>query len=62
MLSTLDVVESSIKAYLVSLVFITDRATVRRRTDADEWPQLPLLNRTAQRSATATTKYGWHCL
>lgn len=47
MLSTFpDVAESSIKAYLVSLVFITDRATVRRRTDADEWPQLPPLNRT----------------
>ena len=39
MLSTFpDVAESSIKAYLVSLVFITDRATVRRRTDADEMP------------------------
>jgi hypothetical protein len=53
-----DVVESSIRTTLTSLAFITDDTTVRRRTEADDWPAIAPLYTARGCSVTATTKYG----
>ena len=39
-----DVAESSIRAYLSTLEFITQAGMVRRRISTDEWPPVPPLN------------------
>jgi hypothetical protein len=39
-----DVAENSIRAYLSTLAFICEPGMVRRRTDTDEWPQVPALD------------------
>ncbi|WP_396922709.1 hypothetical protein [Mycolicibacterium sp.] len=39
-----DITESSIRAYIGTLEFITKGGMVRRRTKADDWPPVPPLN------------------
>ena len=53
-----DVAESSIRAYLSTLEFITQAGMVRRRISTDEWPPVPPLIRSAEHSVTDTTRYG----